>query len=282
MRMVKSSELPPSFGWEMVGARPVISILTDFGLMDPYVGQVKGVILSYCRDVVIIDLMHEVMPFNELQAAFILRVSAPYMPPATIHLCVVDPGVGMGRRGIILETTRGDVFVGPDTGLMVPAAEILGVSTAYEIDEPKLPPRETETFHARDVFAHVVGRLAQGEEPSSLGRRVESYAVIRLPEPVIEGNSAKATIMHVDRFGNLVTNLRPAQLGLELGDEALVRFPGRELRCRYVRSYGFVGAGQPLLTVGGWGYLELSVNRGSAAEILGLRPGDSLRITRAR
>jgi S-adenosylmethionine hydrolase len=264
----------------MAGARPVISILTDFGLADPYVGQVKGVILSYCRDAVIIDLTHEVMPFNELQAAFILRVSAPYMPPATIHLCVVDPGVGTGRRGIILETTRGDVFVGPDTGFMAPAAEILGVSAAYEIDESRLPPRDVETFHARDVFAHVVGRLARGEKPSSLGKRVESYTVMRLPEPIIEDDSAEATIMHVDRFGNLVTNLRPAQLGLELGSEAFVSIPGREIRCRYVKSYGFVEAGQLLLTVGGWGYLELSVNRGNAAEILGLKPGDRLRISK--
>ena len=266
----------------MMGTRPVISILTDFGLVDPYVGQVKGVILSYCRDAVIIDLTHEVMPFNELQAAFILRVSAPYMPPATIHLCIVDPGVGTGRRGIILETARGDIFVGPDTGFMVPAAEALGVSAAYEINESKLPPRSAETFHARDVFAHVVGRLARGEKPSSLGRRIESYAAIKLPEPVIEGDSAETTIMHVDRFGNLVTNLKPMQLGLELGDEALVSVPCRELRCRYVRSYGFVEAGQPLLTVGGWGYLELSVNRGNAAEVFGLKPGDRLRITRVR
>lgn len=266
----------------MMGARPIISILTDFGLADPYVGQVKGVILSYCRDAVIIDLTHEVMPFNELQAAFILRVSAPYMPPATIHLCVVDPGVGTGRRGIILETARGDVFVGPDTGFMAPAAEILGVSAAYEIDESKLPLRSAETFHARDVFAHVVGRLARGERPSSLGRRIKSYATMKLPEPVIEDDSAEATIIHVDRFGNLVTNLKPMQLGLELGDEALVNISGRELRCRYVRSYGFVEIGQPLLTIGGWGYLELSVNRGNAAEIFGLKPGDRLRITRVR
>ncbi len=264
----------------MAENRPVISILTDFGLRDPYVGQVKGVILSYCRDAAIIDLTHEVMPFNELQAAFILRASISYMPPGTIHLCVVDPGVGTRRRGIMLETGRGDLFVGPDTGFMAPAAELLGVIAAYEIDESRLPPREAETFHARDVFAHVVGRLALGERPSSLGRRVESYSIMRLPEPVIEEGSAEVVIMHVDRFGNLVTNLKPGQLGLEFDEEVLVNLPGRKLRCRYVKSYGFVEAGSPLLTVGGWGYLEFSVNRGSAANAFGLKPGEKLRISR--
>lgn len=264
----------------MPGDRPVISILTDFGLKDPYIGQVKGVILSYCRSAVIIDLTHEVMPFNELQAAFILRVSAPYMPPGTIHLCVVDPGVGTGRRGVMLETARGDVFVGPDTGFMAPAAELLRVTAAYEIDESKLPPRESETFHARDVFAHVVGRLARGEKPSNLGRRIECYSIMRLPEPVVEDYAAEATIMHVDRFGNLVTNLKPAQLGLKIGDEVVIELPRGRIRCTYARSYGFVEVGSPLLTVGGWGYIELSVNRGSAAEALGLKPGDRLRISR--
>ncbi len=260
------------------GEKPVISILTDFGLKDPYVAQVKAVILSYCRDAAIIDLTHEIMAFNEIQAAFILKVSAPHMPAGTIHLCVVDPGVGTERRGLILETKRGDLFIGPDTGLMVPAAEELGVEAAYVIDESKLPPRKVETFHARDVFAHVAGRLALGEKPDELGERAEIYARLSLPEPAVKPGRVEITIMHVDKFGNLITNLKPKDLSAEFGEELLIKFPATELRCRFVKSYGHVSAGSPLLTVGGSGYVELSVNRGNAAERFELKPGDKLLI----
>ena len=115
--------------------RPVIALLTDFGLRDPYVAQVKAVILSYCRDAAIIDVTHDVSAFNELQAAFILKVNAPYMPPGTIHVSVIDPGVGSKRRSIIIESRRGDIFIGPDTGFMIPAAEELGINAVYVIDD---------------------------------------------------------------------------------------------------------------------------------------------------
>ena len=260
--------------------RPVISLLTDFGLGDPYVAQVKAVILSYCRDAAIIDLTHEVQAFNELQAAFILKVSAPHMPEGTIHLCVIDPGVGTRRRGIILETARGDVFIGPDTGFMAPAAEELGVKAAYVIDESKLPARRSETFHARDVFAHVAGRLALGAGPRELGERAESYSRMVLPEPRPTAEGVEAMIMHVDRFGNLITNLKPENLSSELGEELLIELPSGKLRCRLVKSYGHVPEGSPLLTVGGTGYVELSVNRGSAAERFRLKPGDRILVRR--
>lgn len=258
--------------------RPVISLLTDFGLKDPYVAQVKAVILSYCRDAAIIDLTHEVQAFNEVQAAFILKVSAPYMPEGTIHLCVVDPGVGTRRRGIIIETRRRDVFIGPDTGFMAPAAEEIGVKAAYVIDESRLPTRRSETFHARDVFAHVAGRLVLGARPSDLGERIESYSRMILPKPHLTAEGIEATIMHVDRFGNLITNLRPEHLSSELGKELLIELPLGKLRCRFVKSYGYVPEGSPLLTVGGTGYVELSVNRGSAAERFKLKPGDKILI----
>lgn len=260
--------------------RPVISLLTDFGLRDPYVAQVKAVILSYCRDAVIVDLTHEVQAFNELQAAFILEVSAPHMPEKTIHLCVIDPGVGTRRRGIILETRRGDMFIGPDTGFMAPAAEELGIKAAYVIDESRLPPRKSETFHARDVFAHVAGRLALGARPNDLGEKAESYSRTILPEPRLSADGVEAMIMHVDRFGNLITNLKPKHLSSELGESFLIELPSGELRCRFVKSYGHVPEGSPLLTVGGTGYIELSVNRGSAAERFRLKPGDRISIRR--
>ena len=259
--------------------RPVISLLTDYGLRDPYVAEVKAVILSYCRDAVIIDVSHEVSAFNELEAAFLLTTYVKYMPEGTIHVCIVDPGVGAGRRGIVVETMRGDLFIGPDTGFMIPAAELLGIRHVYEIDESKLPSRPSETFHGRDVFAHVAGRLAAGVEVRDIGAEIDDYARMSLPKPVVGENWIDATIMHVDGFGNLITNLRPELLSNRMkSDELLIEFKDRILRCRFVKAYGLVEVGEPLLTVGGSGFVELAVNRGSAAETFRLSVGDVIRI----
>ena len=259
--------------------RPVISLLTDYGLRDPYVAEVKAVILSYCRDAVIIDASHEVSAFNELEAAFLLTTYVKYMPEGTIHICIVDPGVGAGRRGIVVETMRGDLFIGPDTGFMIPAAELLGIRHVYEIDESKLPSRPSETFHGRDVFAHVAGRLAAGVKVRDIGAEIDDYARMRLPEPVVGENWIDATIMYVDGFGNLITNLRPELLSNRMrSDELLIEFKDRIIRCRFVKAYGLVEVGEPLLTVGGSGFIELAVNRGSAAKTFGLSAGDVIRI----
>jgi len=257
----------------------VISLLTDYGLRDPYVAEVKAVILSYCRDAVIIDVSHEVSAFNELEAAFLLTTYVKYMPEGTIHVCIVDPGVGAGRRGIVVETMRGDLFIGPDTGFMIPAAELLGIRHVYEIDESKLPSRPSETFHGRDVFAHVAGRLAAGVKVRDIGAEIDDYARMSLPEPVVGENWIDATIMHVDGFGNLITNLRPELLSNRMrSDELLIEFRDRILRCKFVKAYGLVKVGEPLLTVGGSGFIELAVNRGSAAETFRLSAGDVIRI----
>ena len=263
--------------------RPIVALLTDFGTRDPYVAQMKAVILSYREDALLIDVTHEVEPFNELEAAFLLASYTPYMPPGTIHLCVVDPGVGSKRRGIVLETVRGDLFIGPDTGFMVPAAERLGLEAAYWIDEDRLPPRVSETFHGRDVFAHVVGRLAAGMSLEEIGRQVDDYRRMELPQPLVRDGVIEAIVMHVDRFGNLVTNLRPELLSKVLGSERLrLSFRGGEIVCGFRRAYGFVEEDEPLLTVGGSGYVELAINRGSAAERFRLKPGDRVRISAAK
>lgn len=266
-------------GDKMKKLRPVISLLTDYGLKDPYVAEVKAVILSYCRDAVIIDVSHEASAFNELEAAFLLTTYIEYMPEKTIHVCIIDPGVGAGRRGIVIETMRGDMLIGPDTGFMIPAAELLGIKHVYAIDESKLPSRSSETFHGRDVFAHVAGRLASGMSVEDIGVKINDYVRMSLPNPILGENWINATIMHVDRFGNLITNLRPELLSNHLkSDELLIEFKDKIIRCKFVRAYGLVGVGEPLLTIGGSGLIELAVNRGSAAETFRLSVGDVIRI----
>ncbi len=279
MRIVKSAEPENNLKREE-SLKPIVALLTDFGLKDPYVAQVKAAILSYCRDAVIIDVTHEISAFNELQAAFILKVSAPHMPPGTIHVSVVDPGVGSKRRGIIFVTRRGDVLIGPDTGFMFPAAEELGINKVYVIDESKLPPRFSETFHARDVFAPVAGMIASGRSVEELGHETSDFAKFALPEPIISDDEIEVTVMHIDRFGNVITNLGLRNLPLRTGEKIRIAVEGREIVCEFVKSYAYVGVGDPLLTIGGSGYLELSINRGSAAEEFGLRPGNRLKLRR--
>ncbi|MCD6341804.1 MAG: S-adenosyl-l-methionine hydroxide adenosyltransferase family protein [Thaumarchaeota archaeon] len=256
--------------------KPIISLLTDYGLKDPYVAQVKAVILSYCVDAVIIDLTHEISAFNELQAAFLLKVSAPHMPKGTIHVCIVDPGVGTERRGIIIKTRRGDVFIGPDTGFMIPAAEELGIERVCLIDESRLPPRFSETFHGRDVFAHVAGKIASGEKIEEIGGEISDFARLELPEPMISGEKIGAVAVHVDRFGNVITNVKPKLFSARFGDQVVIKHKDVEIKCKYVKSYAHVPLGEPLITIGGTGYIEISVNRGNAAEKFGIVPGSKL------
>ncbi len=260
--------------------RSVVSILTDFGTKDPYVAEIKAVILSYRRDAVIIDLTHEISAFNELEAAFILKISAPYMPDGTIHICVVDPGVGSERRSIAIKTQRGDVFIGPDTGIMIPAAEQLGIEFVYFLDVTRLPPRKSETFHGRDVFAHAAGMLAAGKALDEIGVKTSNYAKLDLPKPRPLKGGIEATVMHIDRFGNLITNVAPEKFFAKHGSEVLVKIRDEEFKCRYVKSYAYVPVGSPLLTEGGTGYVELSINRGNAASRFDLKPGDKIILLR--
>lgn len=261
--------------WE----RPVIALITDYGLKDTYVAQVKAVILSYRRDVIIIDVTHEVEPFNEIEAAFLTMSYVSYMPPRTIHVCIVDPGVGGMRKPIIITTIRGDIFIGPDTGLMIPAAEQLGINNVYEIDESRLPKRFSETFHGRDVFAHAAGKLITGISLNEVGKEISEYKMLKLPKPIKIGEDIEATILHVDRFGNIVTNLRPGELDIKLGDFLEISTPASEvIRCPFIRSYSRVEEGSYLITVGGSGYIELSINKGDAARRLRVKSGDRLRV----
>ena len=211
--------------------RPIVALLTDYGLRDPYVAQLKGVILSYNREAILLDVTHEIQAFNELEAAFLLKIYVPHLPEGTIHLCVIDPGVGTERKGIIFQTKRGDIFIGPDTGFMYPAAESLGLISAYYIDESRLPPRVSETFHGRDVFAHVAGKIISGTPLNEVGLKTSDYKTMTLPSPVVREVEAEGVIMHVDRFGNLVTNI-PAEIWRpKLGEELEISFREEKVRC---------------------------------------------------
>jgi S-adenosylmethionine hydrolase len=261
---------------------PVITLLTDYGLKDSYVAEMKGAILKILAGATLVDISHDVGNYSIDEGAFHLARSVPYFPEGTVHVGVVDPTVGSGRRGIIIRA-RGAFLVGPDNGLLAPAAERLGVERVFEIVERRLlPPRLSDVFDGRDTFGPTGAHLATGVPPEEFGPEVEEY--VRLPSyvPVVEGNAVEATVIHVDGFGNLVTNVTYEvleRIGTRDGSIFEVEVGGRELTLPYARRFSAVPEGELLLLVAGGGYLELAVNQGNASERLGSGRGDKAWLT---
>ena len=274
----------------MSTARPLITFTTDFGTTDPYVGVMKGVILSINPEVNLVDLSHDIEPQGVLQGAFLVGHSYRFFPPRTIHLVVVDPGVGSSRRPIVLETPQG-CFIAPDNGVLsyvLKQGDALAMSG--EGRQVRLPSSYqgycltnsdfwlhpvSSTFHGRDIFAPVAAHLSRGIPPCELGEMVESLAYLPLATPSWQGDLLLGQVVHVDRFGNLVTDI-PSQL---LAEASLVEVEVRGSRIRGLAA--FYGQAEGLLAlVGSYDTLEIAVKNGSAARELGARIGDAVRVTR--
>lgn len=261
-------------------SRPIITLTTDYGLEDPYVAEIKAKMLSITRDVQIVDITHAIPSFDEKRGAFILLTATKHFPKGTIHVCVVDPKVGTERKGIIVVTKSGHIFVGPDTGLMWPAANAAGIVSIYEIDQSKIPPRTCETFHGRDVFAYVAAKLAIGVKPTKLGKKIKYMMKMDISKPTIVDCWLCAELMHIDKFGNLITNVSEYSLTLlgPLAEKYEVELCGRCYILPLCRTYGEVPVGSMLILFGGTGFLEIAVNMGNAAEVIGAKVGERIRI----
>lgn len=252
--------------------RAVIVLLSDFGLLDPYVGQMKGVLLREAPDVRIVDLCHEVDAHNSIQAGFLLQASYRHFPPQSIFVSVVDPGVG-SSRSIVLAERENQLFLAPDNGLL-----------SFLIDEPVSWWRidaqtfaAGNTFHGRDIFAPIAARLALGATPQAMGSRVAPDTIVRRDLIWAEtGDLAiDCMVLHVDRFGNCLLNLRA-----EYYDEsprAWLLDDGRTIV--KAATYADLAAGQIGILAGSQGVLELAVNQGDCARTLGLCPGQNIRLT---
>ena len=259
----------------------IVTFLTDFGLEDDFVGTCHGVIARIAPDARVIDVTHGIAPQAVLQGAFVLRHTLPYLPVG-VHLAVVDPGVGGARKAIAVEARDGRVFVGPDNGLLLLAADTAGVVRAHELAEPRFRlAGVSRTFHARDLFAPAAAHLAGGVAIDELGPALDPAGLVRLavPEATVEGGGIAATILAVDRFGNLATNVRRDQLaalGLEPGTRAEV--DRRPARC--VETFGDVDPGGVALYEDSYGYVAVAVRDGSAAELLGAHTGSDVTVRR--
>lgn len=266
-------------------ARRVITLLTDFGGSDPFVGVMKGVILEINPDAVIVDLYHGTTAHDPSEAAFLLVTSYRYFPKGTIHVAVVDPGVG-GPRRPILATCDGHLFVGPDNGLLGPVAERGGPSSVRAITAARyfLQP-VSATFHGRDIFAPVAGHLSLGAEPDRFGHPIEDYVHLTLPRPSQCGaRSIKGEILHIDRFGNLVTNIAREDLErLASGGPVTVlqvEIAGRTLPI--VAYYAKVAPGAPGAVIGSANYIEIFVHQGDASQLLRAGRGSEVLVSSER
>ncbi len=264
----------------------VVTWTTDFGLRDAYVGTMKGVALGVEPGLRLVDLTHDVPPQDVRAASFHLAHAWSYFPAGTVHVAVVDPGVG-SDRAILVARDRGHVFVAPDNGLLGPVLGPEAQVASLDVERFALPARSA-TFHGRDVFAPAAARIAAGLDPAAAGTPHPGWLDSGpFPRAVREGDVVRGEILIADRFGNLVTTVRPEDLAGDLagdptGDPGsdpaalagrwVAEAAGRELPLG--RTYAVVGSGEALALVDSLGWLELAVRDGDAARSLGLRPGD--------
>lgn len=258
----------------------VISLLTDFGTRDAYVGVMKGVILGIDPGARLVDLTHEVPAGDIAAAAFQLAEAWCRFPAGSVHLAVVDPGVGTARRPLAARA-GGHYFVGPDNGLFTDVFDEAGEVLARELasEAHRLSP-VSHTFHGRDIFAPAAAWLSRGTPLSDLGPAIEHpvrLAPAAAPPPAADGSVA-ASVVHVDMFGNLVTSMRGVELEQRFPGQAPVLEWDGGRATRLVAAYAEAPPGEPVMLVGSSGRLEISVNRDSAARLTGLGRGDSVRL----
>lgn len=250
----------------------LLTLTTDFG--GHYVGIMKGVIRGIAPGTEVIDLSHEISAFDTRSAAFVLLSSYKYFPEGTVHVAVVDPGVGSGRRALAIRSQR-YVFIGPDNGVLAPAAEDDGVIGAYEITNREfMLPEVSGTFHGRDIFAPAAARIALGRRPEEAGQEVGDWARLAFWRAV-SGGHADCEVVFADRFGNLTLSIRGSELDLK--GEVQVEFWGRSYSASRAGTFSELKGGLGLV-VGSAGFYELVVDRGSARALVGASPGDRIRL----
>jgi len=260
-----------------------VTFLTDFGLADDFVGTCHGVLKSIAPDVEVIDITHGIRPQAVLQGALVLRNTVPYMPLG-VHLAVVDPGVGSARRPIALRDEGDRMYVGPDNGLLVPAAERAGIAAAHELANPRYALESvSRTFHGRDLFAPAAAHLALGVSLDELGPPLSPDALVRLDLPVPEFNDSvvHATVLYVDRFGNVQLNLTREDLervDVVAGTRLELAVAGERYYATAARTFGDARPGEIVLYEDSYRNVAVAINRGNAAEMFAVRAGQPLEL----
>ena len=244
--------------------RPIITLTTDFGAADPFVGAMKGVIYSICRDAAIADITHGIEAFDILGGALTIVQACPYYPAGSVHVVVVDPGVGSERRPILAEAD-GHIYVAPDNGvltLVLQRAKVLTVRHITNTEYFRHPV--SQTFHGRDVFAPIAAHVANGIAVESLGPEIADHVQLDIPKPQITEGAVRGQVLKTDRFGNLLTNLTtehiPERFTARCGDVKISKI---------AKSYAEGTVGEVFFILGSSGFYEISAQQSSAAEIIG-------------
>lgn len=263
----------------------LVAILTDFGTTDYYAGSLEGVIYAANPYARVSAITHEVEPFNVAEGSYILAKSARWYPPGTVFLAEVNPGSGNKYRHIVLETKDGKLFVGPDNGLFSGVMDDLGLSHAYEITNRSMMQgnmNASETFLSLHIYGPVSARLAAGFNPAELGPEVDNLKHLPFVQPSLNGSDIMGSIVHVDRYGNLITNI-PSRLmekaNISLSEQLNITIGNQSISASFVRTYGDVPLGDWLALIDSTGDLEVAINMKNAAQTIGAHAGDTVRVS---
>jgi S-adenosylmethionine hydrolase len=258
--------------------KPIITLLTDFGTKDHYVASMKGVILNINPQCLLIDITHQVNPHDIEEGAFILASTYSYFPKGTIHLSVVDPGVGGARKPLLL-VTQNYCFVGPDNGLFTLVAQREKVKQVVVLTKKKyFLSKVSSTFHGRDIFAPVAAHLSLGIKPNAFGYETNSLKEIGFQKPVVKEGKLLGEIHHIDAFGNLVSNIDERKLFRFIQSRPFVIRAGRKVISGLKTGYLESKKGEPIALLGSGGFLEVSVREGNAQKMLRVKKGDPITV----
>ena len=258
--------------------RPIITLLTDFGTKDYYVASLKGAILSINPRSSLVDITHQVSPHDIEEGAFILANAYSSFPKGTIHLSVIDPGVGSARKPILLVTSN-YFFVGPDNGLFTLAVRKEKVKKAVALTNPRFfLSKVSTTFHGRDLFAPVAAHLSLGVRPRAFGSIIESWEELNFRKPESKGEELIGEVLHIDTFGNLITNIDEGEfLSFTKGDAFVVKVGKRRIQ-GLKKGYREGKKGEPIVLLGSAGFLEISVREENAQKLLKIKRGDRVTV----
>jgi S-adenosylmethionine hydrolase len=258
----------------------IITFLTDFKIKSGYPAQMKGVVSSIAN-AKLIDITHDISPYNIHEGAFVLLSAAPSFPDGTVHIAVVDPGVGTKRRGLVI-TTRSQILIGPDNGLLLPTAHFLGDFVVYEISNKRyMLDSISETFHGRDIFAPIAAEIVNGIPFNEIGKRIDDFIDLSFEEAEITKQTAIGKIIYIDSFGNIITNIDGMKLRsiIDYNKKIMVLIGEKRRKLPFVRSYNYVKKKQYLITISSSNLMEIGMNQDNASKKLNVKPGDEIIIT---
>lgn len=256
---------------------PIITLTTDFGLQDQYVSAMKAVILGISPECRLIDISHEIPPQDVMAGAWVLRNAAMLFPPGTIHLVVVDPGVGTDRNPVAIQIEN-QFFVGPDNGLFSLIGDEFGYRAVRLTQEKYWREHRSKTFHGRDIFAPVAAHLAEGVQLDDLGEPIGELITYRWATPISDKDGVQGWVVHIDRFGNLISNIPASLIESTARGSGFRIYAGNTILDEIVPAFGSVPDGEPAAYIGSSGTLEIAINKGNARKMLGVEKGAQVSI----